>query len=228
MGTPHKNICFVVLPGLAPDAVPILPLRDYLEKQGYAVIASSFWGEAPVTDFSELTIDECIAGIGVLVQKARQRAPVVIGIGVSMGGALLIEYAKDHDDLDAVVSIGAPFKLRKRRLMDIIYALVPVIHPVWKAFSKAERARPFPFPVVPQSIDFFEHRFVENLKKVKCPVLLINGKKDPLVDYRAVAAYAKQFVNAPVKVVIEENGRHNFDLGEKIIQENILEFLNQT
>src|SRR5271154_6359008 len=128
----NDRICFIVLPGLAPDPLSLVPLQKYLEARGYPVILTNFTGDLTTKDFSKVTIDGCLEKIGVLIKEAKQKYPVVVGIGISLGGALFIEYAKTHTDLDYIVSVGTPFKLKNRWLLYTAVALAPVLHPLWK------------------------------------------------------------------------------------------------
>lgn len=117
------DFCFILLPGFSPDDVPVKGIKADIEKLGYAAVAANFWGvkprgghapggNDPAINLSTLTIEECKSGVTSLIDKARQKYKYVVGIGISLGGALLLEHAKEHDDLFCVVSVGTPFSIK--------------------------------------------------------------------------------------------------------------------
>ena len=111
----NSSACFIILPGFAPDNMPGLHLKEILEEKGFAAIATNFYGERSVEDFSLLSIEDCQKNIADLISTSKKRYKNVFGIGISLGGALLLEYAKKENGLDAIVSIGSPFKLKNKR-----------------------------------------------------------------------------------------------------------------
>ena len=154
MNQTRAQLCFIVLPGLSPDSLPVVPIKTYLEEQGYSAIVTNFCGDNTTTDFSKLQIEDCLKNIGALIKKAKRQYSHVAGIGISLGGALLIEHAKTHSDLDFIVSIGTPFKLRKVTLISLAVALAPIIHPIWKFFDRSQRSRPLPVEALPMTMRF--------------------------------------------------------------------------
>jgi len=217
--------CFIVLPGLAPDPLSVVPIKTYLEKRGYPAIVSNFCGDLTTTDFSKLRIEDCLQNLGALIKEARRKYSRVGGIGISLGGALLIEHAKTNSDLDFIVSIGTPFKLRKARLISLSLPLAPILHPIWKFFDEAERARPLPVEALPMAMRFFEGRFLENLDRVKSSVLFMHGKKDPATHYQALLRYVPEFSNARTKVVLSEDGDHQMNYDLAAITRGVFDFL---
>src|ERR1700735_5355596 len=195
MREPPLDACFIVLPGLAPDPLSVVPLKTYLEEEGYAAAVTNFCGDNTTTDFSKLTIEECLEKIGALIREAKKKHAIVVGIGISLGGALLIEHAKTHTDLDYIASIGTPFRLKKSGLIRLALPIAPAIHAVWKFFQPSQRRRPLPVEALPMAMDFFEGRFLKNLDKVKSPILFMHSKTDPATDYKAMLAYAKKITN---------------------------------
>ena len=222
----RSQLCFIILPGLAPDPLSVIPIKTYLEEQGYPAIVTNFCGDNTTTDFSKLSIEDCLENIAALVREAKKRRPIVVGIGISLGGALLIEHAKTHSDLDFIVSIGTPFKLKKAKLISLGVALAPIIHPIWKFFDKSQRLRPLPVEALPMAMRFFEGRFLENLDKVKSSILFMHGKKDPATDYKALLRYVKKFSNARTKVMLSENGDHQMGYDPVAITKDVFSFFD--
>jgi esterase/lipase len=221
-----SGICFLILPGLAPDPQSLEPMQEYFEEQGYTAVLADFWGDGPVPEFRSLTIDQCLAGIDVAVKKLRKKHSVVFGIGVSLGGALLIEYAKTHDGIDYIASIGTPFRLRRPHLVSLGITYAPFLHPLWKLIWPPQRSRPLPIAAGRMATDFFKGRFPLRLDSIKTPILFLHGKKDPLADYRAVYEFARRFTNAPIEIATFEKGGHEIDYDPAMIKDDVFRFLN--
>ncbi len=101
-----------------------MPIGEYLKGLGYATVVVNFCGDNTTTDFSKLRIEDCLRNIGALIREAKKLHPVV-GVGISLGGALLIEHAKSHSDLNCIANIGTPFRLKKSGLISVAVALAP-------------------------------------------------------------------------------------------------------
>lgn len=221
----RSQLCFIILPGLAPDPLSVIPIGKYLESQGYAAIVTNFCGDNTTHEFSKVTIDGCLKNIGALIREAKKKHRIVVGIGISLGGALFIEHAKTHTDLDYIASIGTPFKLKWTRLISLGLIFIPIIHPIWKFFQPSQRRRPLPVEALPMTMDFFEGRFLKNLDTIKSPILFMHSKKDPTSDYRTLLEYAPKISNARTKILLSENGGHQMGYDPRHIVKNVFEFL---
>ena len=217
--------CFIILPGFAPDAVPTYKFKNQLELLGYQVIVSNFWGDKKITDFRQLTASDCLKGITAIIDQAKKDHQYLVGIGYSLGGALLIEYAKKYSKLDYLVSIGTPFKLKKRELISLGDFFLPIIYPIWHIFEKIKKLRLTPIGCTRMVVNFLEGDFLKNLEKVKTPIFFLHSKKDGVADYRAVSEFTKKFVQASREVNIFENGNHAINHDIKMILENVLNLI---
>ncbi len=223
-----SGICFIILHGFASDPDPLKPIKSYLEKIGCAAIATNFWGDGVVSDFSKLRIEPCIENLDSLVKKVRSKCRLVVGVGISLGGSILIEYAKNHSELDYIVSVGTPFRLKNRKLISIGLFLLPIINPVWNLIDKIKILRLPPIGASKTVVNFLERQCLENLDKVKTPLLFLHSCKDPIADYRAVGEYAEKILNAPKKIILFENGSHEINYDSETICENIMKFVGLT
>lgn len=219
------KLVFIILPGFAPDAVPTLPLQRYLQQLGYATIASNFWGDGDISDFSGLTTEQCLAGIRALVTRARSLGDYVVGVGISLGGALLIEHAKQYQGLDYIVSIGTPFKLRWRKLITLAFFVYPLFYPLWRRLQRVRPLRLTPIGCGRSAVEFLEGRFLTNLSAVRAPVHFLHSRTDPIADYRAVGGYAQHMVNANVRVDMFSSGGHAMGYDAKVIMQRVLDGL---
>ncbi len=226
MSTPHDKICFLLLPGFSPDYKPVLTLKRALEKRGYAAIANNFFGDLVVDDFKKLTIKQCQKNISDIINQACLKYDRVIGIGVSLGGALLLEHAKTTNNLYGIVSIGTPFKLKYRRLMRIGEFLLPIAYPIWKLFEKIKRLRLLPIGAEPVVVQYLENDFLQKLENVQVPVLFLHSKKDLVTDYRALPEFTGKISSQHKKIILSENGNHVINHDPEFIFEQSAHFFN--
>ncbi len=226
MAMPNSQICFVLLPGLAPDSFPVLKLKRALESRGYAAIASNFFGDMPVDNFSNLTINQCKDGVSELIKEAKNKYQKVVGIGISLGGALLLEHAKKNTGLDAVISIGTPFKLKYGFFMDVCRALIPIVNPAWNRLQKIKSLRMFPIGAAGMAVNYLRDGFVRNLDLINAPAMFIHSKKDKICEHQAVPQFLPKF-SVPTEAVILDDGNHTVDENPELIIKYAESFLNK-
>ncbi len=222
----HSKIYFILLPGFSPDHIPVLPLKESLERKGHTALASTFFDDHTFEYFSQLTMEKCHDHVSQLIRSAKQQNKLVIGVGVSLGGALLLEYAKTHNDLDGIVSIGTPFRLKYRPLMSFGELLLPIIYPFWKKFEKRREWRLLPIGAGPQVIRYLETDFLSGLEKISVPTLFIHSKKDLVTDYTALPEFSKKISSERKKIILSENGDHVIDHDPGMIAEHIINFFH--
>lgn len=222
----HEKICFILLPGFSPDFIPVLALKRVLEKRGYAVIASNFFGNETVKDFRKLTIQQCQENISEIINHTALKYDRVIGVGVSLGSALLLEYAKTKNNLHGIVSIGTPFKLKYRRFMRVGEFLLPMIYPIWKNFEKLKYSRILPIGAGPVVIKYLENEFLQKLENIQIPILFLHSKKDLVTDYRALPEFSGIISSKRKEIIFSENGNHVIDHDPEFIFDRLAHFFN--
>ena len=124
-------------------------------------------------------------------------------IGFSMGGSVSINVlAKEKYKIDSFICISAPsdcskidYKWWKLSIEnDIVYSLLT------KSGRTGKGIRPGPFWL-------YKEKPIDNIHKLKMPVLYIHGDKDWVVDYKhSVKLHEK--TNSSKKLVIMKNGPH--------------------
>lgn len=226
MFSSREKFCFILLPGFAPDYVPILALKRLFERRGYVAIGSSFFGDVAVEDFQKITIQQCQENISNIINHATLKYDRVIGVGVSLGGALLLEHAKTKNNLHGIVSIGTPFKLKYRRLMRVGEILLPVVYPIWKRFEKLKRLRLLPIGAGPAVIRYLESEFLQKLENVQAPILFLHSKNDLVTDYRALPEFSKKISSKCKKIILSENGNHVIDYDPEFIFDQLAHFFD--
>lgn len=220
----NKNVCFVLLPGFSVDNFSVLGLKKALENFGYNAIATNFFGEKKVDDFLNLTMEESVANISELINKSSDKCERVFGIGISLGGALLMEHAKKFDNLSGIVSIGTPFRLKKRKLISLSQLLFPILYPIWKQLQKIKKLQLVPYGASEQVVSYLEGKFLENLNAVTVPILFLHSQKDGVTDYRALEEYVPVLSGERKEIIYFKNGNHVINDDPEIIARHAMNF----
>jgi esterase/lipase len=220
----NSKICFVLLPGFAPDYVQVLGLRESLKKHGFDVVASSFFGNTDIDDFSHLTAEDCIENISKIIDEASEKYDLVFGIGISIGGALLLENAKNNNNIKGVVSIGTPFRLKHRKLIRVGQKICPVIHPLWNQLQKYKKLRLLPIGAGDMIVNYLEGKFLENLNSIEIPALFLHSKEDKVTDYKALSEFVPKLLSTNKKIIFFDNGNHVIGYNSELIIKNALSF----
>jgi esterase/lipase len=226
MHSTRAKICFILLPGFSPDNVSVLLLKRSLEKRGYAAIAGNFFGDVTVEDFQKLTLRQCQASISAIINRLMPQYDRVLGIGVSLGGALLLEHAKTNNNLEGIVSIGTPFKLKHHWLMRLGEFSMPAWYPLWRYFERFKKLRLLPVGAGPAVVQYLENDFLKNLENVHTPTLFLHSKKDFVADYKALPVFLEKISSVRKQIVFSENGNHIIDHDPEFITDNLVSFFN--
>jgi len=220
----NSKICFILLPGLAPDTVPVIGIKAALEEQGFSVVADNFFGDIEVNDFSKLTAEDCINNISKTIDRISEKYEMFFGIGISLGGALLLEYSKKGGNLNGIVSIGTPFRLSHRGFIRIVQKIYPFIYPVWKRLQKYKKLRLLPIGAGNMVIDYLENKFLNNLDQINTPLLFLHSKKDNVTDYRALSEFVPLLSSKEKEITFFDNGNHVIDCNPELIMKYALDF----
>jgi esterase/lipase len=220
----NKSTCFILLPGFSPDNYPVQDLKEQLEDKGYQALASNFYGPDKITNFSDLTSQDCQDNICAMIAEAKKKYETVVGIGISLGGALLLEHAKKNENLDAVISIGTPFKLKNVRLINTAEKFIPIIKPFWLAIDRRKRRLP-PINATKMVMNYLCREFPADLEKISVPVLLLHSKKDHVTDHHVLENYFQKIGSRKKRLVFFDNGGHVINGGTKKVLELAFDFL---
>ncbi len=120
--------------------------------------------------------------------------------GISLGGILALNYALDFpENVKTLVLIGTPYKIPKIMfcIQNIIFRLLPKSVFANMAFNKKDTF------ILGDSMKKLD--FSDRVKSIKCPTLIICGKKDRA--NRKSARYLSQNINT-AKLKIMENTGH--------------------
>jgi esterase/lipase len=222
----NSKIHFVLVAGFSSDSEETFWLRDILREKGYGVTTVSFYGPDLRTEFASLTEEECIRNLTAVIDEISRESEAVFGIGISLGGALLLEHAKNHKNLAGIASVGTPFRLKNLKLMVAAQKIIiPLIYPAWKHLQKRDRLRLSPLGAARMSVAYMQNRFLENLESVKTPLLFLHSKKDRVTDWRSLEEFLPKIGSAKKEILYFDNGNHVINYSPLII-EKTLEFFN--
>lgn len=222
----NKKICFILVAGFAPDNLPVLALKKSLEEKGFSSVASGFFGQGEVIDFQSLDASSCVKNISQLIDEAKLSYGRVFGIGISLGGAFLLEYAKKNNSLDGIVSIGTPFRLKNMQPIKLAKILFPFFYPVWKRMQRVKRWRLLPLGAGIMMVDYLQNSFIADLETVNTPILFMHSKNDGVTDYRAVEEFSKLISSAKKRNIFLDNGSHVIDDDPELIISHALDFFD--
>ncbi len=138
-----------------------------------------------------------------ILEKYKGNKPRIL-IGHSLGGPLIVRMAIDYPHLiDGLVIVAG--------------SIDPALEPN-ETWFRAPLATPFLSWILPRSLRASNeeiYRLKPELEKmmpewgkVKCPVIVIQGRKDDLVAYENVDFAKKMLTNATVEFVVEDNMNH--------------------
>ena len=219
-----SKIHFVLVAGFSSDQRETLPLKKSLEKLGFSADAISFYGEGHLDDFTELTIEQCIANVSSVIDRCAEQYGAVYAIGISLGGALLLEHAKHPANLKGLVSIGTPFKLNNKFWISIGQIFLPLFYFAWKRMQKIKRLRLNPLGATNMVMDYLENSLPKNLDCVKIPVLLLHSKKDEVTDYSVLPEYLNKIASEKKQIQFFDNGNHVIDNDPDLVIKYVLDF----
>jgi esterase/lipase len=216
---------FVLVAGFSSDHLETMGLKNFLEERGFSADAISFYGEGYIDDFTDLKISDCIASISKVINRCAKRYENVFGIGISLGGALLLEHAKHSDNLKGIASIGTPFKLINKAWISFGQKLFPLVYFFWKRMQKIKWLRLNPIGATNTIMEYLETGLPKNLDSIKTPVLLLHSKKDPVSDYRVLPEYLDLISSEKKKIAFFDNGNHVIDNDPDLIMKYVSDFL---
>lgn len=220
-----SSTCFILLPGFSPDNYPVLELKRMLEAKGHAAIASSFYGNEILSDLSHLSMNDCLNNLSLTIREAKKRHDRVIGIGISLGAAILLEHSKKEKNLDGIVSIGTPFKLKHQKLIRLGQIPVPLVKPFWRVAGKFKKLRLPPIAAAKVVLNFLREKFTTDLESITVPTLFFHSRKDGVTDFRVVQEFSDRMASPKKKIIFFDNVDHVINGHTDKVLKHIFEFL---
>jgi len=215
----RSKIHFILVAGFSSDDQEVWGLKNILKEHGYGATTVSFYGTEFRDDFTGIDEKECIDNLAKTIGCLAEENEKVFGIGISLGGALLLEHAKKNSNLDGIVSIGTPFRLKNKRLMDFGRKVFPALYPIWRKLQKIESLRLWPLGAAPAMVDFMEKSFLQNLENISIPILFLHSRRDDVTDYLALDEFLPKISSEKKEVIFFKNGNHVINYNPLIAEE---------
>jgi pimeloyl-ACP methyl ester carboxylesterase len=159
-----------------------------------------------------------------ILEQYKNNRPVIL-VGHSLGGPLIARMAMDYPELvDGLIIVAG--------------SIDPELEPN-ETWFRAPLATPFLSWIVPRSFRASNEEIyhlkpeLEKMlplwKNITCPVIVIHGKKDQLVDFENVAFAKKMLVNASVEYMIKDDMNHFVPWSNpELIREAVLTMLSHS
>lgn len=225
---PGNDIGCLMVHGVTGTPFELHWLGEHLNKQGYTVFGPRLAGHATELDaLKGIRWQEWYADVLAGYMMLRRQCRVVIPVGLSMGGALVLLLAS-QEQVGGVVALSAPYEINDPRLK--LLPLAPLLDRFMtekaqddadlrfeeRVKSEQERRGEKPtghpnydkwsVPAIRELLKMLEH-VREGLPTISAPSLLIHSKRDRTVPFRnldltynAIGSADKQ------KLILEESG----------------------
>jgi alpha-beta hydrolase superfamily lysophospholipase len=184
------------------DDPKVVALAERLHQDGYEVVAYDSRGHGESGGHCTLgkLEDQDVAAV---VEWARHRAPTVVLVGASMGAVGALSYAARDSGLAGVVTVSSPGEWKlPLRIRSFITAAIARTTPGrrWAERTIGVRIAPWASP----------DPATAHLDAVRCPVIVIHGRDDPIIPWRS--SLARKVIGGPQREVILVPGMgHAFD-----------------
>jgi pimeloyl-ACP methyl ester carboxylesterase len=172
---------------------------------------------------AEPSLEKQAATLKPILEKFKNNRPIIL-VGHSLGGPVIARMAIDYPDLvDGLVFVAA--------------SIDPELEPN-ETWFRAPLATPFFSWMLPRSwrasneeIYQLKPQLEEMLplwEKIKCPVIVIQGKKDSLVPAGNADFAKRMLINAPVEFVLKDDMDHFVPWSNpELIRQAILDLLSR-
>jgi esterase/lipase len=236
----RKELGVVLVHGFLASPAEVRPFGEKLKALGYPVVGVRLKGHGTSPwDLRERSWQDWLESVrrGYAVMSAFARRICLVGF--STGGALSLQLAADRPErLAGVAAISVPMKFRDRSMI-----FVPLIHganQLLRWVSSSEGIMPFQprasehphinYRNVPIRGLYELRRMVDELEEqlpnVQCPVTLIQGAADPIVEPESAELIYKRLGTSQKKLLTVPSTRHGV-LYENIgaTQQSVVSFL---
>ncbi len=239
----HKQQGVVLVHGFLASPAETRTFGKRLAALGYPVIGVRLKGHGTSPwDLRKRTWEDWLASVADAYQIMGGIAEKVCIVGFSTGGALGLQLASTQpDQLAGIAALGVPIKFRNKNMSFV----VPVVHganKLVKWVSSYEGVIPFrPNRSEHPDINYYSmplHSLFElgqmasavesNLQDVHCPVYLIQGDEDTIVDPRSAQIIFDKISSSDKELLMIPTKRHGI-LHDDIegTQDQVIQFLKR-
>ena len=226
----------LLIHAFAGTPINTMPIAEIIMKYGFSVYAPLLRGHGTsIDDLEKATYLDWIQDVKNAYEKLkRSGCKEILVYGHSLGGLLALNIAENEPDIKAVLPFSTPIRVHDSS----IYYQWRFPHPRFRAFpshdtdseSSSNNVSSYDsYPVAKQKDVCILMKMVEkNLEKIKCPMLVLQSKKDELVRTKSAWIICER-TNAKRKeiLLLKESG-HNFIYGPETdrIETKIHSFLH--
>ncbi|AFM43406.1 esterase/lipase [Desulfosporosinus acidiphilus SJ4] len=226
---PGNSLGCLLIHGFSGSPSEMRYLGEQLSGLGWTVLGIRLAGHGSTPEqMAKTRWEDWVRDAEAGVKELRKSCSRVIGIGLSMGGLLVLHLAT-LDLIDGIVSMNSPMLLADRRTR-----YVRLIRPFRKFVAKPNsRTNGQIVPEESKSTQQKPERFVydkipvdslislnkaigkvrRELKRIKCPALLMQSRKDFTVDPISVQLISKNINARKSEVLFWEHSGHILTLG---------------
>ena len=239
----NSNSCVIVVHGFSSAPKEMQNLALFLNENNFNVITPRLSGHGTVPeDLKTKTWQDWYKSVSRSITIASLQYKKVYIVGFSTGGLLaLLSTKKQYKEFVSLVCINAALHLNDLRIKTLLPA-ISFWNDIVKVFNENKYAKEYVdnFPENPQ-INYNKHyvssieqlsllmdKIKKNLHKIKKPILIIQGKDDPVVNpssaheiYEKIESRFKKLkmINSSKHVIVNENTDGLYDY--------ILSFINE-
>ncbi len=217
-----KNLGVVLVHGLLASPVEVRSFGERLEALGYPVIGVRLKGHGTSPwDLRERSWEDWLDSVKEGYEIMSAFVDRICLVGFSTGGSLVLRLAADHPErLAGVVTIAAPLKLRDRNMIFVplvhganrVLRWVPAFEGIMPFRSMSSEHPDINYRYVPIRCLYELRRLIDNMEEgladVKCPVTLIQGTEDSLVEPISAEMIHKKLGTDNKNVVMVSTTRH--------------------
>ena len=242
----NSNSCVIVVHGFSSAPKEMQNLALFLNENNFNVITPRLSGHGTVPeDLKTKTWQDWYKSVSRSITIASLQYKKVYIVGFSTGGLLaLLSTKKQYKEFVSLVCINAALHLNDLRIKTLLPA-ISFWNDIVKVFNENKYAKEYidNFPENPQ-INYNKHyvssieqlsllmdKIKKNLHKIKKPILIIQGKDDPVVNpssaheiYEKIESRFKKLkmINSSKHVIVNENTDGLYDYIFSFINEGKL------
>ncbi|MFH2020734.1 MAG: alpha/beta hydrolase [archaeon] len=243
-------LCF--LHGLAGSSSIYSETVKYFSKKGYNILIIDLLGHGLSDKESDINLYKFTTQCKYIKRIVdKEQIPHVILIGHCLGSLLCQEFCRLYEkNVLGLILINSHYKIRSNNMIQLKINLMKVLvklfillglfkrgilgHDTYSKYAKTADFSPTRFflsDIKYTSAKVMQYYYkltseYENteLDKIKCPVLLIHGKKDTFFDYKISLEMSEKIPNSMLRLI--ENGNHILSISNnEKMNKLILEFI---
>ncbi len=218
---PGNHVGCLLIHGFTGTPYEVRELGVRLAGQGYTVLGPVLAGHATkIDDMLPTRWTDWYASVTSAYDQLHERCDTILPIGLSLGALLALHLAA-HRPVDGVVAVSAPFTIHNPliplfKYFPFLYNLIPYVKKNPRdddTQNPSVRVDHPEYPVNPTRcaasllLDFFPHLY-DDLRDVRAPVLLIQGRNDRTVPSESLDEFCAHIASPDKATLWLERSGH--------------------